>query len=142
MGGPITVTDPDVTRYFMTVEESVQLVIQAGAIGVSGEAMVLDMGKPVKIADVARRLADEADRDIEIIYTGLRPGEKLHEVLQALDEEPRRSAHALIDVVDVPPLHPAEITGLTSPNRATLLLELDDHVTLRPTRLRETTATD
>ena len=82
MGGPVTVTHPDVTRYFMTVEEAVQLVIQAGAIGESGEALVLDMGEPVRIADVARRLADEADRPIEIVYTGLRPGEKLHEVLQ------------------------------------------------------------
>ena len=72
-GGPITVTHPEVTRYFMTVEEAVQLVIQAGAIGGSGEAMVLDMGEPVRIADVAKRLADQADRPIEIAYTGLAP---------------------------------------------------------------------
>ena len=88
-GGPITVTHPEVTRYFMTVEEAVQLVIQAGAIGRSGEAMVLDMGEPVRIADVARRLADQADRPIEITYTGLRPGEKLHEVLQGCGEQTR-----------------------------------------------------
>ncbi len=80
-GGPVTVTDPEVTRYFMTVEEAVQLVIQAGALGADGEALVLDMGEPVRIDDVAKRLIAEADRPIEIVYTGLRPGEKLHEVL-------------------------------------------------------------
>ncbi|MDQ3306390.1 MAG: polysaccharide biosynthesis protein, partial [Actinomycetota bacterium] len=69
-GGPITVTHPEVTRYFMTVEEAVQLVIQAGAIGRDGEALVLDMGQPVAIADVARRLADLAESPVEIIYTG------------------------------------------------------------------------
>jgi FlaA1/EpsC-like NDP-sugar epimerase len=103
-GGPITVTDPDVTRYFMTVEEAVQLVIQAGAVGGDGEALVLDMGEPVRIDDVARRLAAEADRPIEIVYTGLRPGEKLHEVLLGADEDDRRPRHHLIYHVAVPPL--------------------------------------
>ena len=103
-GGPITVTDPDVTRYFMTVEEAVQLVIQAGAVGRDGEALVLDMGEPVRIADVARRLAAEAPRPVEIVYTGLRPGEKLHEVLLGADEVDDRPAHPLISHVPVPPL--------------------------------------
>jgi FlaA1/EpsC-like NDP-sugar epimerase len=103
-GGPITVTDPEVTRYFMTVEEAVQLVIQAGAVGHDGEAMVLDMGEPVRIADVAQRLADQADRTIEIVYTGLRPGEKLHEVLLGVDEDDNRPAHPQISHVPVPPL--------------------------------------
>src|SRR4029077_11512285 len=85
-GGPVTVTDPDVTRYFMTVEEAVQLVIQAGAVGRDGEALVLHMGEPVRIADVARRLAAQAPRTVEVVYTGLRPGEKLHEVLLGRDE--------------------------------------------------------
>ncbi len=101
-GGPVTVTDPEVTRYFMTVEEAVQLVIQAGAVGGDGEALVLDMGHPVKIDDVARRLAAESDRPIEIVYTGLRPGEKLHEVLLGADEIDRRPAHPLISHVSVP----------------------------------------
>jgi FlaA1/EpsC-like NDP-sugar epimerase len=131
MGGPITVTDPDVTRYFMTVEEAVQLVIQAGAIDEPGGAMVLDMGEPVRIADVARRLADEADRRIEIVFTGLRPGEKLPEVLQSGDEAPRPTAHELIAVVDVPPLERQDITGLCSSSAATLLLELEEYVTIR-----------
>jgi FlaA1/EpsC-like NDP-sugar epimerase len=103
-GGPVTVTDPDVTRYFMTVEESVQLVIQAGAVGRDGEALVLDMGQPVRIDDVARRLAAESDRPIEITYTGLRRGEKLHEVLLGEGEIDRRPAHPLISHVSVPPL--------------------------------------
>lgn len=131
MGGPLTVTDPEVTRYFMTVEEAVQLVIQAGAIGEHGGAMVLDMGEPVRIADVARRLIAEADRRIEIVYTGLRPGEKLHEVLCGDGEDPRPSAHPLIAVVDVPPLSTADITGLTSSSPDVLVLELEEHV-LRP----------
>ena len=80
-GGPITVTDPDVTRFFMTVEEAVALTIQAGALGEPGEVLVLDMGEPVRIVDVAERLAEQADRPIDIVFTGLREGEKLHEVL-------------------------------------------------------------
>ena len=90
-GGPVTVTDPEITRYFMTIPEAAQLVIQAGAMGQGGDVFVLDMGKPVKILDMARRMIhlsglavrDESnpDGDIEIVYTGLRPGEKLYEEL-------------------------------------------------------------
>src|SRR5205814_3063604 len=98
-GGPITVTDPSVTRYFMTVEEAVQLVIQAGAIGRDGEVLVLDMGEPVRIAHVAHRLAANAERSIEIVYTGLRPGEKLHEVLLGPGEVDRRPIHRQISHV-------------------------------------------
>ena len=129
-GGPITVTDPDVTRYFMTVEESVQLVIQAGAIGGSSEAMVLDMGEPVRIADVAKRLADQADRQIEIVFTGLRPGEKMHEVLQGSTEHPKPTVHPLIKRVDVPPLEWQDIKGLCSNHAGALLLELEEYVHL------------
>jgi FlaA1/EpsC-like NDP-sugar epimerase len=105
-GGPITVTHPEVSRYFMTVEEAVQLVIQAGAIGRDGEALVLDMGKPVVIAEVARLMAARANRRIAIEFTGLRPGEKLHEVLLASDEVDVRPAHHLISQVPVPALEP------------------------------------
>ena len=101
-GGPVTVTDPEVTRYFMTVEEAVQLVIQAGAVGRDGEALVLDMGEPVAIVEVARRLIAEADRPIEIVYTGLRDGEKLHEDLFSDDEVDRRPCHPGISHVAVP----------------------------------------
>ncbi len=103
-GGPLTVTHPEVTRYFMLVEEAVQLVIQAGAIGSDGEALVLDMGQPVRIADVARRLAAQSGRPIGIVYTGLRPGEKLHEVLLGAGELGHRRAHPLISHVQVPPI--------------------------------------
>jgi FlaA1/EpsC-like NDP-sugar epimerase len=112
-GGPITVTDEDVTRYFMTVQEAVQLVIQAGAVGRDGEALVLDMGEPVRILDVARRLAAEAPRPVDIVYTGLRPGEKLHEVLLGADEVDQRPAHPLISHVPVPPVQPGELSVLT-----------------------------
>jgi len=105
-GGPLTVTDPHVTRFFMTIEEAVQLVIQAGAIGRDGEALVLDMGKPVVIAEVARLMAARANRRIAIEFTGLRPGEKLHEVLLAHDEVDLRPAHHLISHVPVPDLDP------------------------------------
>jgi FlaA1/EpsC-like NDP-sugar epimerase len=111
-GGPLTVTHPDVTRYFMTVQEAVQLVIQAGAIGNDGEALVLDMGEPVRIADVARQLGDQADRSIRIVYTGLRPGEKLHEHLLGRDEMDVRPMHPLISQVPVPPLEPDDARAL------------------------------
>jgi len=109
-GGPITVTHPDVTRYFMTVVEAVELVIQAGAIGRSGEALVFDMGEPVRIDDVARFIASRGDRPIEIVYTGLRPGEKLDEVLLGHHETDERPLHPLISQVPVPPLHPELLT--------------------------------
>jgi FlaA1/EpsC-like NDP-sugar epimerase len=101
-GGPITVTHPEVTRYFMTIPEAVQLVIQAGAIGSGGEALVLDMGEPVRIADVAAQLIALEARPINILYTGLRPGEKLHEELFGSEERDSRPAHPLISHVPVP----------------------------------------
>ncbi len=124
-GGPLTVTDPQVTRFFMTVEEAVQLVIQAGAIGRDGEALVLDMGKPVVIADVARLMAGRAERRISVEFTGLRPGEKLHEVLLASDEDDVRPAHPLISHVAVPPLHPLQAQSIdVSPGRKALVRDL------------------
>jgi FlaA1/EpsC-like NDP-sugar epimerase len=111
-GGPLTVTDPHVTRFFMTTEEAVQLVIQAGAIGRDGEALVLDMGKPVVIAEVARLMAARSDRRIAIEFTGLRVGEKLHEVLLARDEVDVRPSHPLISHVPVPALEPAEVRSI------------------------------
>ena len=112
-GGPVTVTDPDVTRYFMTVEEALELVIQAGAIGEPGEVLVLDMGEPVRIVDLARRLIDEAGRQVPLEVTGLRPGEKLHEDLFGA-EEPRdhRPRHLQVSQAVVPVLHPARVWGI------------------------------
>ena len=101
-GGPVTVTDPDVTRYFMTVQEAVELVIQAAAIGRDGEALVLDMGRPVRIDDVARQLIKLSGKSIDIQYTGLRPGEKLDEVLFGHGEPDLRPVHPLVSHVEVP----------------------------------------
>ncbi len=115
-GGPVTVTHPDVTRYFMTVEEAVQLVIQAGAVGGDGEALVLDMGEPVRIDDVARRLIEQADRRVEIVYTGTRPGEKLHEILLGSGEADHRPRHPLISHVQVPPLPWDTVNGSVADN--------------------------
>jgi len=105
-GLPITVTHPDVTRYFMTIPEAANLVIQAGAMAKGGEVFVLDMGNPVKIVDLARRMIhlsgcevkDERhpNGDIEIIFTGLRPGEKLYEELIIGDDNIEATEHPLI----------------------------------------------
>jgi FlaA1/EpsC-like NDP-sugar epimerase len=111
-GGPVTVTHPDVTRYFMTIPEAVQLVIQAGAIGNGGEALVLDMGVPVRIADVAASLIAMDERPINILFTGLRPGEKLHEDLFGAGEHDVRPVHPLISHVPVPPLDPDRLWHL------------------------------
>ena len=105
-GGPVTVTDREVTRYFMTIPEAVQLVIQAGAIGQSGEVLVLDMGDPVRIFDVARRLVAQSRKEVRIVFTGLRPGEKLHEELFGDGELDVRPRHPLISHVHAPPLDP------------------------------------
>lgn len=105
-GGPLTVTHPEVTRYFMTVEEAVQLVVQAGAIGASGQVLVLDMGKPVRIADIARQLAVSGNAEVAIEFTGLRPGEKLHEQLFCEHETAGPGPHPLIRHADVPALRP------------------------------------
>lgn len=115
IGGPITVTDRDVTRFFMTIPEAVQLVIQAGAIGRSGEVLVLDMGEPVRIFDVARRLAARATSHVDIVFTGLRPGEKLHEELFGRGELDHRPRHRLISHALVPPLQFDEIVSCEDP---------------------------
>ncbi len=111
-GGPVTVTHPDVTRYFMTVHEAVQLVVQAAVIGRDGEALVLDMGKPVRIVDLAHQLIDRAGQPIDIVFTGLKPGEKLHENLLGAGEVDERPIHSLVSHVSVPPISPAEASSL------------------------------
>lgn len=95
-GGPVTVTDPNVTRYFMTIGEAVHLVLQAAAIGQAGETLVLDMGEPVRIRDVAEQMIARSGRYISIEYTGLRPGEKMHEILLSENEAARVGEHPLI----------------------------------------------
>jgi len=105
-GGPITVTDPEVTRFFMTIPEASQLVIQAGALGTGGDVFLLDMGEPVRIQDLARQMialsglkvrdAKNPNGDIEIQYTGLRPGEKLYEELLIDEENTEITSHTRI----------------------------------------------
>ena len=120
-GGPVTVTHPEMTRYFMTIPEAAQLVIQAGAMAAGGEVFVLDMGEPVRIMDLARRMIElsglterteaEPDGDIEIAITGLRPGEKLYEEL-LIGNNPEKTRHPLImkaheDFITMSELEPA-----------------------------------
>lgn len=112
-GGPITVTHPKVTRYLMTVQEAVHLVIQATTIGQRGEVLVANMGAPVAIEAIARQIAAaHGHTSLDIVYTGLRPGEKLHEDLFGSDEAVMATRHPLISYVDVPPLKPSEVRFL------------------------------
>lgn len=109
LGGPVTVTDPEVTRFFMTIPEACQLVIQAGAIGRGGEVLILDMGEPVKILDIAQRMIAMSGKEIDIEFTGLRQGEKLHEELVGLGESEVHPFHQMILHAPVPTLDPAEL---------------------------------
>ena len=95
-GGPVTVTDKSVTRFFMTIREAVHLVLQAAVIGNHGETLILDMGLPLKIADLAQHMINRSGRKISVEFTGLRPGEKAHEVLVSSTEEPKTTSHELI----------------------------------------------
>jgi len=117
-GGPITVTHPDIIRYFMTIPEASQLVLQAGNMGKGGEVFVLDMGDPVKIADLARKMIhlmghteknpQNPDGEIEIVYTGLRPGEKLYEEL-LIGDDPQGTAHPRIMMAREVSMSPEEL---------------------------------
>lgn len=108
-GGPLTVTHPDVTRYFMTIPEACQLVVQAGAIGAPAEVLILDMGEPVKILDIAQRMIEMSGKDIEITFTGLREGEKMHEELVGLGEGDERPYHPKISHAHVETLSPVDM---------------------------------
>jgi FlaA1/EpsC-like NDP-sugar epimerase len=106
-GGPVTVTHPEITRYFMTIPEACQLVLEAGAMGNGSEIFLFDMGNPVKIVDLARKMIRlsglKPDKDIKIEYTGLRPGEKLFEELLFTTENTLNTYHPRITIAQVSP---------------------------------------
>lgn len=103
-GGPLKVTDPEATRFFMSIPEACQLVLQAGGLGNGGDVLILDMGKPVKILDIAEKMIDLSGKEIAIEFTGLRPGEKLHEELFASENEKQFRLNQHISHAKVPPI--------------------------------------
>jgi FlaA1/EpsC-like NDP-sugar epimerase len=117
-GGPVTVTHPEMVRYFMTISEASQLVLQAGAMGSGGEIFVLDMGEPVKIVDLAKDLITlsglRPGDDVEIVFTGVRPGEKLFEELSLEGEDISKTKHPKIGVWVNKPMDWDEIRSATS----------------------------
>ena len=123
-GGPVTVTDPEMTRYFMTIPEAARLVIQAGGLGKGGEIYVLDMGEPVKIVDLARKLIQlsglRPDVDIKIEYVGLRPGEKLHEELWTDSEKTQATSYKDIMISTDEPVGADEVDRILEALEAVL----------------------
>lgn len=139
-GGPVTVTHPDMTRYFMTIPEAAQLVLQAAATGTGGQIFLLDMGEPVKIADLARQMITlsgfRPDEDIEIVYTGVRPGEKLFEELKTEGEDIEPTVHPKVMVWAHTPVTWDQVTAAmetfaalqNSPDREQIVRALRDLV--------------
>jgi FlaA1/EpsC-like NDP-sugar epimerase len=131
-GGPVTVTDPEIRRYFMTIPEAVQLVLQASVMGQGGEVFVLDMGEQIRIADLARNMIVLSGlvpgKDIEIVYTGLRPGEKLYEELFEGTEEVEGTAHAKINRAVGAPLPAGDLDQWTKDLQMRLLENDEDNL--------------
>src|SRR2546430_11233957 len=141
-GGPVTVTHPEMTRYFMTIPEAVSLVVQAGAIGGRGQVFVLDMGEPVKILDLARNMirlsGKEPEKDIAIEFVGAKPGEKLHEVLWNEGETVGPTSHAKIHRAARAPIDPGWLEdGLGELERMVGRGETLDVVSKLATMMRE-----
>lgn len=114
-GGPVTVTHPDITRYFMSIPEATQLVLQAGSMGKGGEIFVLDMGEPVKITELAKdmiRLSGRSEDEVRIVFTGLRPGEKLFEEVLADCEETRATHHPKLRIARAQGVEPGWLDAL------------------------------
>jgi FlaA1/EpsC-like NDP-sugar epimerase len=125
-GGPVTVTHPEITRYFMSIPEASQLVLQAAAMGQGGEIFVLDMGDPVKIVDLARdmiRLSGFSENDIRVVFTGLRPGEKLYEEVLADDEHTRHTPHPKLRIAQAREVEPGWLDDLLKWLRQGRILE-------------------
>src|SRR5699024_583013 len=135
-GDPVTVTDPEATRYFMTADEACELVLQAAAIGEPGETLVLDMGEPIRIDDLARRVIALSGRtDAQIVYTGLRPGEKLTEALLAAGELGSRPKHLLITQVPISPVDLTRLKDLVAESRDPRVFTHRDELEARLTGL-------
>ena len=130
-GGPVTVTDPNIIRYFMLIPEACKLVLEAGTMGNGGEIFVFDMGKPVKIADLAKRMILlSGAKNVEIKYTGLRPGEKLYEEMLSTEENTKPSFHEKIRIASVREYDYAEVSKAIDELIA-VSLEYDDMATVK-----------
>ncbi len=131
-GGPITVTHPEMTRFFMTIPEAVQLVLQAGAVGESGQVLILDMGEPVKIMDLAKDMIALSGlrfpEDIDIVFSGLRPGEKMYEELFYGNEKTAKKVHDKIFCAEPEPIQPRTV------KHHILMLERASHGSLQEAR--------
>ena len=133
-GGPLTVTDPEATRYFMSIPEASQLVLQAAALGAGGQIFVLEMGRPVRILDVAKtiiQLSGRSEEEVEIRFTGLRPGEKLHEEVFASDELTDRTTHPSVRVARARPVAVASLEPLVGGLRVPVRSDADAREFLR-----------
>ena len=126
---PLTITHPEATRYFMLIPEAVQLVLQAAAIGRDGQVMVLDMGEPVRIGDVAQRLIQLSGKPLTTVITGLKPGEKLHEVLQSCTEDLQPTPHPSISACSVPPIEPRSLSHISVSKEGRLAITLPQQQT-------------
>ena len=130
-GGPVTVTDPNIIRYFMLIPEACKLVLEAGTMGNGGEIFVFDMGKPVKIADLAKRMILlSGAKNVEIKYTGLRPGEKLYEEMLSTEENTKPSFHEKIRIASVREYDYGEVSKAIDELIA-VSLEYDDMATVK-----------
>ncbi|WP_435743043.1 polysaccharide biosynthesis protein [Microbacterium sp. PMB16] len=136
-GRPITVTHPDATRYFMTIPEACQLVVQAGGIGRAGEVLILDMGEPVSILEVAKRMIAMSGKNIEIVFTGLRQGEKLHEELVGAREHLERPFHPKVSHTQADIITPDRLDKAGWMERMFATPRNNDTVVIEPIRLEK-----
>ena len=133
-GGPLTVTHPEATRYFMSIPEASQLVLQAAALGTGGQIFVLEMGKPVRILDVARtiiQLSGRGEDEVEIRFVGLRPGEKLHEEVFTSDELTDGTSHPSVRVARARPVEPGSLDELLTALQRPISTDDEARATLR-----------
>jgi FlaA1/EpsC-like NDP-sugar epimerase len=131
-GGPLTVTHPDATRYFMTIPEACQLVVQAGGIGRPGEILILDMGEPVSILEVAKRMIAMSGKDIDVVFTGLRQGEKLHEALVGTKETLESPFHPKVSHTRADPISPDRLDQEDWETRMLAEPRIDDTAEIAP----------